>query len=120
MRAELLARRIEKFLDISDDEDGCEHLPNESFLCWSCRHEIFVRESLAEIRDAEAAAAQRGAELPDARTLAMAEKRLRIRVNEFVDEVARVLITSDVTYQEIEDARRYLNALAAIRARRQG
>jgi hypothetical protein len=50
-RARKAAERIRKLLDISDDEQGCEHLPNEDFLCWHCQVEIFEREVLRALED---------------------------------------------------------------------
>jgi len=52
-RARKAAERISKLLDISQEEQGCEHLPNEDFLCGHCQRDIFKREilrALAETR----------------------------------------------------------------------
>jgi len=53
-RARVVAGKIVDFLAIGDEEFGCEHLPNEDFLCWRCQHEIFVRKTLRAIKETRA------------------------------------------------------------------
>lgn len=47
--AEEAADRIVQLLGIAQEESGCEHLPNEDFLCCNCQLEIFTREILRAI-----------------------------------------------------------------------
>jgi hypothetical protein len=48
------------------------------------------------------------------RVLALTEKRARVQVNEFMDRVAVALYTSNVSYEEIERAERYLGAIQSL------
>ena len=59
-RARVVAGKIVDFLAIGDEEFGCEHLPNEDFLCWRCQHEIFVRKTLRAIKETRATIHQEG------------------------------------------------------------
>lgn len=48
--AEELAERIQDLLEIGASEDGCEHLPDEQFLCAHCCKEIYARVVRADRR----------------------------------------------------------------------
>ena len=68
---------------------------------------------LSEVaREAE----ERGAKLPSAEALALAEKRARVTPNELMDRVAVALYTSRATWEEIQTAGRYLHAIRALGA----
>ena len=81
-RARKAAERISKLLDISQEEQGCEHLPNEDFLCGHCQRDIFKREILR----------------------ALAETR-REDQEEIEQEVRRLIVIERATEREVEQLR---------------